>query len=117
MGIQITWKLGGGINPPSMDAPGFVGYVGAHPARKVVLMDEHDAAVHERLLREWAFRREVVNCYCGALRLLNPDDPGAHQRWRALSGQLAAAMQALSEASARLRSYEQEQALRRLLAY
>jgi hypothetical protein len=80
-------------------------------------MGEHDATVHERLLREWAFRREVVNCFCGILRLLSPDDPEAHQRWRVLSGQLAAAEQALSQARAQLRSYEQEQALRRLLSY
>lgn len=80
-------------------------------------MDEHDAAIHERLLREWAFRREVVNCYCGILRLLTPDDPEARQRWRVLSRQLAAAEQALSQARTQLRSYEQEQALRRLLSY
>ena len=58
---------------------------------------------YEQLLQEWGFRREMVNHYTGALRLLTPDDPDAAQRWRAVRGQLDSAEEALSQVSAQLR--------------
>ena len=73
-------------------------------------MSKSTSPTYERLLQEWAFRREMVNYYCRALRLLTPDDPDAPERWRALSGKLAAAERAHRQASVQLRSYEQEQA-------
>jgi hypothetical protein len=66
-------------------------------------MAEQKQPSYEQLLQEWGFKREIVNHYSGALRLLMPDDPNAAQRWRALSGQLDRAEEALCQVSAQLR--------------
>jgi chromosome segregation ATPase len=78
---------------------------------RTVHMIEQIGSSYEQLLQEWSFRRAVVNEYCNALRLLTPEDRDARQRWQELSGKLATAETALSQASAQLRSYEAEQAL------
>jgi hypothetical protein len=66
-------------------------------------MAEQKQPPYEQLLQEWVFRREIVNHYAGALRLLMPDDPDAAQRRRALSGQLDRAEAALGQVRAQLR--------------
>jgi hypothetical protein len=65
---------------------------------------------YEQLLQEWVFRREIVNHYSGALRLLMPDDPDAAQRWRTLGGQLDRAEETVSQLSAQLRRAYPDQA-------
>ena len=80
-------------------------------------MIEQTGSSYEQLLQEWSFRREVVNEYCNALRLLMPEDRDARQRWQELSGKLATAEVALSQASAHLRSYEEEQALKSVVQH
>lgn len=78
-------------------------------------MSEHTGSPYEQLLQEWHYRRTVVNQYCDALRLISADDRNARQRWQELSARLATAEIALSQASAQLRSFEEEQALRNLV--
>jgi hypothetical protein len=75
-------------------------------------MGEQQRPPYERLLQEWAFRREMVNFYCRALWLLTPDDPNALERWRGLSRQLTSAEQALRQANAQLRHAQPEQTLK-----
>ena len=70
-------------------------------------MSEYNEQSYERLLQEWAFRREMVNHYCTALQLITPDDRDAQQRWQELSKRLSAAELAFSRANAQLRGYEQ----------
>jgi hypothetical protein len=71
--------------------------------RKVVLVAEQKQPTYDELLQEWVFRREMVNHYGAALRLLMPEDPDASERWEVLSGQLTGAEEALNQASAQLR--------------
>jgi hypothetical protein len=65
---------------------------------------------YTRLLTEWQARREVVNAYHRALRLLTPQSADAPQRLRELHAKLVIALLALRQASEQLRRYEQERA-------
>lgn len=69
-------------------------------------MRKPDDGLHEQLLREWHFRREMVNYYSGALLRLMPDDRDAYRRRRDLSAKLSIAVLALSQASDQLQAYE-----------
>ena len=72
-------------------------------------MHEQDRRISEELLRQWHYRREIVNYYAGALLRLSPYDHNASQRWRELNEKLAIALIALRGASDQLQSFEQEQ--------
>jgi hypothetical protein len=66
---------------------------------------------YDRLLQEWQFRRETVDAYYRALRLLALDSRDASQRQREarrdVIEKLSIALIALGQASDQLHSYEQ----------
>lgn len=62
--------------------------------------------LHEKLLKEWEFRREMVHFYSTALLRLSPDDRNARQRWRELNEKLATARIALTHAADQLQTYD-----------
>lgn len=70
------------------------------------MMDEQDEQLHEQLLREWHFRREMVNYYSGALLRLLPDDRDVHRRRRDLNAKLALTVLALIQVSDQLQAHE-----------
>jgi hypothetical protein len=79
-------------------------------------MHEHASDPCEALFHAWQYRREVVESYFHALRLLIPLDSraGSHlqrESVRELNEQLATALLALRRASDELRSCEQELAV------
>ena len=71
-------------------------------------MSEQDSYLSERLLRDWQFRRQMVNYYFDSMLRLSPNDINAYQRWRELSGKLSTSLIAFRHASNQLESYEQE---------
>ena len=71
-------------------------------------MSEQANNLSERLLRDWQFRRQMVNYYFDSLLHLTPNDKDAYQRWRELSGKLTTSLIGLRHASDQLQSYEQE---------
>ncbi len=71
-------------------------------------MSEQASYLSERLLKDWQFRRQMVNYYFDSMLRLTPNDKDAYQRWRELSGKLSTALIAFRHASDQLQSYEQE---------
>ena len=71
-------------------------------------MREQDSYLAERLLKNWQFRREMVNYYFDSMLRLTPNDKDAYQRWRELSRKLTTSLIALRHASDQLQGYEQE---------
>ncbi len=71
-------------------------------------MSEQDSCLGERLLKNWQFRREMVNYYFDSMLRLTPNDKDAYQRWRELSGKLSMSLLAFRHASDQLQGYEQE---------
>ncbi len=69
-------------------------------------MREHDDPVYDRMLREWHFRREMVNYYSSALLRLVPRDRDVEIRRRDLSAKLSIAVIALSQVSDQLQAHE-----------
>jgi hypothetical protein len=67
------------------------------------------------MLREWQFRRELVNSYSRSLLLLALDGDGARQREarRELNEKLDAALLALRHASDQLEACERDRVLAR----
>lgn len=84
-----------------------------------VQMHEHAGDPCEGLLQEWHFRRELVDAYYRALRLLTPDSGaallGQQEMRRDLNEKLAIALLALRHTSDQLRSCEREHAMARLV--
>jgi hypothetical protein len=73
-------------------------------------MSEQDSYLFERLLKDWQFRRQMVNYYFESMLRLTPNDKDAYQRWRELSGKLSTSLIGFRHASDQLQSYEQEHA-------
>ena len=71
-------------------------------------MNEQDVYLGERLLKNWQFRREMVNFYSNSMLRLSPNDKDADIRWKELSGKLFIALLAFRHASDQLQTYEQE---------
>ena len=69
-------------------------------------MHEQSRQLHEKLMQEYQFRREMVKFYTTALLRLSPGDRDAQQRWSELSAKLSAARIALIQAADQLQSYE-----------
>lgn len=69
-------------------------------------MQEQNRQLHERLLQECQFRREMVKFYTTTLLRLSPGDRDAQQRWSELTAKLSAARIALIQATDQLQSYE-----------
>jgi hypothetical protein len=69
----------------------------------------------QQLLAEWQARREVVNAYHRALRLLVPQSgaasPRQQERWRDLNNKLASALRALHQVNDQMRVYERQHAV------
>lgn len=71
---------------------------------------EQDDDLHDQLMREWYFRREMVNYYSTALLRLMPYDRDLQARRRELSAKLALAEIALTQVSDQLQAYERHHA-------
>lgn len=71
---------------------------------------QRDEQIHERLLQEWHFQREMLNYYAHALQRLTPNDPDVDGRRRELSAKLSIAVIALRQVSDQLDAHERYRA-------
>lgn len=72
---------------------------------------KQDDDLHDQLMRDWYFRREMVNYYSTALLRLMPYDRDPQARRRELSAKLALAEIALTQVSDQLQAHERHHAL------